>query len=303
MSAIIDLKSCNYEEFEGYLFNRVKDMQYVDFHIARKFFNGLHIFNPMNNELINILYDVLYINNVTLIDYLVFHCCEFSYIDVLKKLIQYGVDLNTPKTFPGQALMSCFYDLVQCTFDRKYHTVIFLLENGINSKMNQLFIKYCSDRIFEPFVSLLLKYGYIPDNTNIEIINSIPKIIKSNNIYTLNILIKNGFNINIFDINIIKTVPFIISRNNYEMLSILLNNGLVIDYNSSDIIDSICVAIKYCHIDIIKLLITNGFDAQYIVKHLSNKNFISSQSEEMTEILLDNNVDHMSIIKILYGYK
>uniref|UniRef100_A0A6G6ADB2 Ankyrin repeat-containing protein n=1 Tax=Borely moumouvirus TaxID=2712067 RepID=A0A6G6ADB2_9VIRU len=292
----------NHDNFQNYILDNIKTIEYNDA-CMYNFFNSLGIFHPINQEYINILYDLLQENNDKLIDYLVYHCCKYSYLDVLKKLVELGVDLNTPNTYSGKALTTCFYDFTYCTQQKIYFTVQFLLDHGVTNKMNEIFIKYCNRHLFEPFVLLLLNYGYVPNKTDARIIERIPDIIKDNNHNALNIITRFGFDVDISDKNILKIIPKLISYGNRLMLTRLLDMGMIINYHDPQIINAICCLIIENNMDMINLLISNGLNIYDISEELNIKNFNNVEDEKMVKLLLDNDVHYLSIIKILCNNK
>ncbi|AGC02231.1 ankyrin repeat protein [Acanthamoeba polyphaga moumouvirus] len=302
MVCIIKNITDNRENFENYILDNIKAIEYNDVNIY-KFFNNLDILDPINQEYISILCDLLYENNNKLVDYLVYHCCKYSFLDVLKKLVEFGVDLNTPNTNYGEALMMCFYDFAFCTQEKIYCTVKFLLDYGVINKMNEIFIKYCDYYLFEPFCLLLLNYGYTPNKTDIKIIERIPNIIKNNNHNALSILIRFGFNVNTLDNNILKIIPLLIFNCRCEMLEVLLNMGMIINYNDPQIINAICYLIRTRRINMINFLILNGLNIYDISEQLNAKNFNSEQDEKMIKLLIDNDIHYLSIVKILCNDK
>ncbi|QGR54226.1 ankyrin repeat-containing protein [Moumouvirus maliensis] len=301
MCATINITD-NLENFENYILDNIKIIEYNDAYLY-KFFNGLGIFHPINQEYISILYDLLQENNDKLIDYLVYHCCKYSYLDVLKKLVELGVDLNTPNTDYGKALTTCFYDFTYCTQQKIYFTVKFLLDHGVTNKMNEIFIEYCNCHLFEPFILLLLNYGYVPNKTDARIIERIPDIIRGNNHNALNIITRFGFNVDISDKNILKIIPKLISYGYYSMLTRLLDMGMIINYHDPQIINAICFLIIENDMNMINFLILNGLNIYDISEELNRINFYNTEDEKMVKLLLDNDVHYLSIIKILCNNK
>ncbi|AGF85024.1 repeat protein [Moumouvirus goulette] len=135
------------------------------------------------------------------IDGLLLRVIDMKNIIIVKKLIDLGVDVNTPNTFPGKAIeYAC--QLYNC---EKILDV--LLKNGadLNINSNKFFQAACITNI--EILQLLLDYGIVINESDPIIFSCICNLIKRKKYDKLSLLIKYGININ----TILQTCPLIFS--------------------------------------------------------------------------------------------
>ncbi|QGR54224.1 ankyrin repeat-containing protein [Moumouvirus maliensis] len=156
------------------------------------------------------------------IDELLFRAVEMENIIIVENLIDLGVDINTPKTYPGRAILyAC--QLYQCE-----EILNLLLRNGgdvnINSSGN--FSSACLTNI--EVLQLLLNYGLEINEFDPLVIKSVCILINKGNYEILKLLITSGVNINNI-INQTKIIPF---ANDKHKKTLDLLTSIDIDYHT-----------------------------------------------------------------------
>ncbi|AQN68798.1 ankyrin repeat protein [Saudi moumouvirus] len=124
------------------------------------------------------------------IDELLFRAIEMKNILVVRKLIDLGVDVNTPKTYPGRAILyAC--ELYQCE-----EMLDLLIKNGadLNVNPNNLFYAACLTNI--EVLQLLFDNGLQINESDPLVLKSIHTLVKNASHEKLNLLIRYGININ-----------------------------------------------------------------------------------------------------------
>ncbi|AGC02228.1 ankyrin repeat protein [Acanthamoeba polyphaga moumouvirus] len=141
-------------------------------------------------DCVEIYYHIAKDYGINKIDELLFRAVEMKNIIIVNKLIDLGVDINTPKTYPGRAI------LYTCELYQFEEMLDLLLKNGadLNINPNNIFHTACLTNI--EVLQLLFDHGLKINESDPTVLNSICTLIKNRSYEKLNLLIKNGININ-----------------------------------------------------------------------------------------------------------
>nr|AEX62434.1 hypothetical protein mv_L229 [Moumouvirus Monve] len=123
-------------------------------------------------DCVEIYYQIAKEYGINKIDELLFRAIEMKNIIIVSKLIDLGVDINTPKTYPGRAILyAC--ELYQCE-----EMLDLLIKNGANLNINpnNLFYAACLTNI--EVLQRLLNCGLEINESDPLVLKSICKLIK-----------------------------------------------------------------------------------------------------------------------------
>ncbi|AVL95088.1 ankyrin repeat protein [Moumouvirus australiensis] len=171
-------------------------------------------------DCVEIYYHIAKEYGIDKIDELLFRAVEMENINIVKKLIDLGVDVNTPKTFLGKAILyAC--ELYECE-----EMLDLLLKNGANLNINSSKNFYAACLTNIEVLQLLFDYGLEINESDPIIFKSVCDLIKFGSYEKLNLLIKLGINIDNI-INQLNNIPFS-KEESKKTIDLLL--GLDIDY-------------------------------------------------------------------------
>ncbi|AQN68799.1 ankyrin repeat protein [Saudi moumouvirus] len=313
----------NFVKFKKYVEWKIREYYILNKMFANLFNDYIKIFNELGDNIkkedfVDKLINLLYLLNDYAIEFFALFCAANNYFDILEKLINLGVDLNTPKTLPGY-ILSCSLSSHNNNKER-FECVKLLLDNGIISDMENAFIKCCLNNN-KNLCELIMNYGYTPNQSNPQFINCISCCIVNDNVDILQMFLDLGFEINFSHNQIINTVCNAIKFRKINILTLLIDNGLIIDDTNPIILESICHLIKMYFmyslefninywttdnggiertniIKILTLLVRNGVNLDNVLK-ISKEKLKSSQDENFVEILSNINTDVKSLVKLL----
>ncbi|AGC02229.1 ankyrin repeat protein [Acanthamoeba polyphaga moumouvirus] len=313
----------NLSEFKKYVESKVNNNDVLNKMFANLFSDYIKIFYKLGDNIkkeyfLDKLINLLYLLNDYAIEFFTLFCAANAMTNILEKLINMGVDLNTPKTLP-KYILSCYF--AGNTNKLSLECTKLLLDNGSVSDMEYAFMKCCSDGN-KNLCELIMNYGYIPNQSNPQFINCISCCITNDNVDILKIFLDLGFEINFSHDQIINAICNAIKFRKINVLTLLIDIGLIIDDTNPIILESICHIIKkyfmhslelninYWTIDnggiertniikILNLLRKNGVNFDNILKISREKNLKSSGDEDLIKILSNTNIDTTSLIKLL----
>nr|AEX62432.1 hypothetical protein mv_L227 [Moumouvirus Monve] len=286
--------------------------------ITQKFFYELGDSIKKEN-FVDKLINLLYLLNDYAIEIFLLFCASNILTDILKKLIDLDVDLNTSKTLPGHIMFISLHHYRNDNSGKFFEYTKLLLDNGAITNMKMVFTNCClnNDR---NSCELIMNYGYVPNQLDPQIINCISCCITNDNVDILQMFFDLGFEINFSHNQIINSICNAIKFRKINVLTLLSNNGLIIDDKNPIILESICHIIKMYFmyslelninywttdnggiertniVKILNLLKQNGVDFNNVLK-ISKENLKSSQDENFVEILSNINIDVISLAKL-----
>ncbi|AZL89895.1 ankyrin repeat protein [Megavirus baoshan] len=233
---------------------------------------------------INILYQECMQNNSANSDYVILSLARDNHYDILRYMIDLGADLHT-KTNPGRAL-------VEACVNGNTQIIELLLQYGVMVESNTSSI-FCHAYGKNDIIVINLLLNYL----DIEILKEeFYDACKYADIEIIKLFIDRGININccpkkIFD--------HVIYNHNAKVFELLLDNGLELNYEDDYIISIIRYIIVDGRVSFINILINDGFDLSCLNKYAEKKIPRSFSRDEMTNILMNNGVDAVNILKLL----
>uniref|UniRef100_A0A6G6ADK7 Ankyrin repeat-containing protein n=1 Tax=Borely moumouvirus TaxID=2712067 RepID=A0A6G6ADK7_9VIRU len=187
---------------------------------CRHFIKNIVKFNRY--DCVEIYYHIAKEYGIDKIDKLLYRAVEMKNITVVENLIDLGVDVNTPNTYPGRAILSA------CQLYQYEKMLDLLLKNGGNVNINSSanFYEACLTNI--EVLQLLLNYGLEINEFDPLVIISVCTLVKKGNYRILKLLVTSGVNIN----NIINRTKNISFANDNHKKTLDLLTSIDIDYHT-----------------------------------------------------------------------